>query len=49
MISAYYQIGDNWGERNLVPAKSIIKYFQTSAKGYKGMLGMEHGNALEGR
>ena len=47
---AYFQIGDNpgrnepgTGEMNY---KNIFKHI--SGKGYKGILGMEHGNATKG-
>ena len=47
---AYFQIGDNpgrnepgTGEMNY---KNIFKHI--SGKGYKGILGMEHGNAIKG-
>jgi len=49
--TAYYQIGDNPGRNEPgtgeVNYKNIFKHLY--AKGYKGMLGMEHGNAIPGK
>ena len=48
---AYYQIGDNPGRNEPtsgeVNYKNIFKHLYQ--KGYKGMLGMEHGNAAPGK
>jgi hydroxypyruvate isomerase len=48
---AYFQIGDNPGRNEPgtgeVNYKNIFKHLYT--KGYKGMLGMEHGNAIPGK
>lgn len=48
---AYYQIGDNPGRNEPttgeVNYKNIFKHLYQ--KGFKGMLGMEHGNALPGK
>jgi hydroxypyruvate isomerase len=48
---AYFQIGDNPGRNEPgtgeVNYKNIFKHLYN--KGYKGMLGMEHGNALPGK
>jgi hydroxypyruvate isomerase len=48
---AYYQIGDNPGRNEPttgeVNYKNIFKHLYQ--KGYKGMLGMEHGNSLPGK
>lgn len=48
---AYYQIGDNPGRNEPttgeVNYKNIFKYLYK--KGYKGILGMEHGNSLPGK
>ena len=48
---AYYQIGDNPGRNEPtsgeVNYKNIFKHLYE--KGYKGMLGMEHGNAKPGK
>jgi len=48
---AYYQIGDNPGRNEPtsgeVNYKNIFKHLYK--KGYKGMLGMEHGNAAPGK
>ncbi len=47
---AYYQIGDNPGRKEPTSGeinyKNIFKYLYD--KGYKGILGMEHGNSLPG-
>jgi hydroxypyruvate isomerase len=49
--TAYYQIGDNPGRNEPgtgeVNYKNIFKHLYN--KGYKGMLGMEHGNAIPGK
>ncbi len=49
--TAYYQIGDNPGRNEPgtgeVNYKNIFKHLYS--KGYKGMLGMEHGNAIPGK
>lgn len=48
---AYFQIGDNPGRNEPysgeINYKNIFKYIYR--KGYKGILGMEHGNSLEGK
>lgn len=48
---AYIQIGDNPGRKEPTTGeinyKNIFKYIHN--KGYKGILGMEHGNALPGK
>jgi hydroxypyruvate isomerase len=48
---AYYQIGDNPGRNEPgtgeINYKNIFKHLYN--KGYKGMLGMEHGNAIPGK
>lgn len=48
---AYYQIGDNPGRNEPgtgeVNYKNIFKHLYN--KGYKGMLGMEHGNSIPGK
>jgi hydroxypyruvate isomerase len=48
---AYYQIGDNPGRKEPgtgeVNYKNIFKHLYD--KGYKGMLGMEHGNSIPGK
>ena len=48
---AYFQIGDNPGRKEPttgeVNYKNIFKYVHN--KGYKGVWGMEHGNALPGK
>jgi hydroxypyruvate isomerase len=48
---AYIQIGDNPGRKEPTTGeinyKNIFKYLQ--GKGYKGVLGMEHGNSLPGK
>jgi hydroxypyruvate isomerase len=48
---AYYQIGDNPGRNEPgtgeVNYKNIFKHLYI--KGYKGMLGMEHGNSIPGK
>jgi hydroxypyruvate isomerase len=48
---AYIQIGDNPGRNEPTTGelnyKNIFKYLH--AKGYKGVLGMEHGNSLPGK
>jgi hydroxypyruvate isomerase len=47
---AYFQIGDNPGRNEPTTGeinyKNIFKYIYE--KGYKGILGMEHGNSLKG-
>ncbi|MGI9531466.1 hydroxypyruvate isomerase family protein [Lutimonas sp.] len=47
---AYFQIGDNPGRKEPTTGeinyKNVFKYIHT--KGYKGILGMEHGNSLAG-
>jgi hydroxypyruvate isomerase len=49
--TAYYQIGDNPGRKEPgtgeVNYKNIFKHLYDS--GYKGMLGMEHGNSIPGK
>jgi hydroxypyruvate isomerase len=49
--TAYYQIGDNPGRNEPgtgeVNYKNIFKHLYN--KGYKGMLGMEHGNSIPGK
>lgn len=48
---AYIQIGDNPGRKEPTTGeinyKNIFKYLH--GKGYKGVMGMEHGNALKGK
>jgi hydroxypyruvate isomerase len=48
---AYFQIGDNPGRKEPgtgeINYKNIFKHLYN--KGYRGMLGMEHGNALPGK
>jgi hydroxypyruvate isomerase len=48
---AYIQIGDNPGRKEPTTGeinyKNIFKYIQ--GKGYKGVLGMEHGNSIQGK
>ncbi len=48
---AYFQIGDNPGRKEPTTGeinyKNIFKYIH--AKGYKGVLGMEHGNSKKGK
>ena len=48
---AYFQIGDNPGRNEPysgeINYKNIFKFIYN--KGFKGILGMEHGNSLEGR
>lgn len=48
---AYFQIGDNPGRKEPTTGeinyKNIFKYIY--AKGYKGILGMEHGNSIPGK
>jgi hydroxypyruvate isomerase len=48
---AYIQIGDNPGRREPTTGeinyKNVFKYIDS--KGYKGVLGMEHGNSLPGK
>jgi len=48
---AYFQIGDNPGRKEPTTGeinyKNIFKYIH--AKGYKGILGMEHGNSQKGK
>lgn len=47
---AYFQIGDNPGRKEPTTGeinyKNVFKYIHS--KGYTGILGMEHGNSLEG-
>lgn len=49
--TAYYQIGDNPGRREPgtgeVHYKNIFKHLYN--KGYKGVMGMEHGNSVPGK
>lgn len=48
---AYFQIGDNPGRNEPTTGEinfnNIFKYIHS--KGYKGVLGMEHGNSVEGK
>ncbi|SNR55400.1 hydroxypyruvate isomerase family protein [Lutibacter flavus] len=48
---AYFQIGDNPGRNEPTTGeinyKNIFKFIHS--KGYKGILGMEHGNSLQGK
>jgi hydroxypyruvate isomerase len=48
---AYFQVGDNPGRKEPTTGeinyKNIFKYIYT--KGYRGVMGMEHGNALPGK
>lgn len=48
---AYFQIGDNPGRKEPTTGeinyKNIFKYIHE--KGYKGILGMEHGNSMKGK
>ena len=48
---AYFQIGDNPGRKEPTTGemnyKNIFKHIH--AKGYKGVLGMEHGNSEPGK
>ena len=48
---AYFQIGDNPGRKEPTTGeinyKNVFKYIH--AKGYKGILGMEHGNSKKGK
>jgi hydroxypyruvate isomerase len=48
---AYFQIGDNPGRKEPTSGemnyKNIFKYLYD--RGYKGVLGMEHGNAKPGK
>ena len=48
---AYFQIGDNPGRKE--PTTGEINYFNVfkhiHSKGYKGILGMEHGNSQKGK
>jgi hydroxypyruvate isomerase len=48
---AYIQIGDNPGRREPTTGeinyRNVFKYIDS--KGYKGILGMEHGNSLPGK
>jgi hydroxypyruvate isomerase len=48
---AYIQIGDNPGRREPTTGeinyRNVFKYIDS--KGYKGVLGMEHGNSLPGK
>jgi hydroxypyruvate isomerase len=48
---AYFQIGDNPGRKEPTTGeinyKNIFKHLHN--KGYKGILGMEHGNSMPGK
>ena len=48
---AYFQIGDNPGRKE--PTTGEINYYNVfehiHSKGYKGILGMEHGNSQKGK
>ncbi|MFT5890461.1 MAG: hydroxypyruvate isomerase [Dokdonia sp.] len=48
---AYFQIGDNPGRNEPTSGeinyKNVFKYIHS--KGFKGVLGMEHGNSIEGK
>ena len=48
---AYFQIGDNPGRNEPTTGeinyKNVFKYIYE--KGYKGILGMEHGNSVSGK
>ena len=48
---AYFQIGDNPGRKEPTTGeinyKNVFKYIH--AKGFKGILGMEHGNSKKGK
>jgi len=48
---AYFQIGDNPGRKEPTTGeinyKNIFKYIHS--KGYKGVMGMEHGNSMPGK
>ena len=48
---AYFQIGDNPGRNEPTTGeinyKNVFKYIHS--KGYNGVLGMEHGNSVEGK
>lgn len=48
---AYFQIGDNPGRNEPTTGeinyKNVFKYI--NSKGYKGILGMEHGNSISGK
>ncbi len=48
---AYFQIGDNPGRNEPTTGeinyKNVFKYIHS--KGYQGILGMEHGNSIEGK
>lgn len=48
---AYFQIGDNPGRKEPTTGEinyaNVFKYIHN--KGYKGILGMEHGNSIEGK
>ncbi len=48
---AYFQIGDNPGRKEPTTGeinyKNVFKYIHS--KGYRGILGMEHGNSLNGK
>ena len=48
---AYFQIGDNPGRNEPTTGemnyKNIFKYIHS--KGFKGVLGMEHGNSTQGK
>ncbi|MEY8020240.1 hydroxypyruvate isomerase family protein [Muriicola sp. SD30] len=48
---AYFQLGDNPGRKEPTSGeinyKNVLKFIND--KGYKGILGMEHGNSLEGK
>ena len=47
---AYFQIGDNPGRKEPTTGeinyRNIFKHIHS--KGYKGILGMEHGNSIKG-
>ena len=47
---AYFQIGDNPGRKEPTTGeinyRNVFKYIHN--KGYQGILGMEHGNSIEG-
>ena len=48
---AYFQIGDNPGRKEPTSGeinyKNVFKYIHS--RGYTGILGMEHGNSMEGK
>ena len=48
---AYFQIGDNPGRKEPTTGeinyKNVFKYIHS--KGFKGVLGMEHGNSMSGK